>query len=351
MLAPNDAVASYLRHLSIERGLAVNSLQAYKRDFARYTEWLETQGIADLGTVTPEVLSAYVAELAGASNAGASGPRVSGANDAGTRSTRGEEHSGEAAPAAYSASSILRMMSTVRGLHRFLFDEGMLPTNAGRGVRSPKRAKLLPKALSIEDVEALLAAVAGDDPVSLRDRALLEVMYASGARVSEITATDVDDLHGAADAGGRDVWGNPEQALSEGGLIRVTGKGTKTRIVPYGRYAGAALAAYLVRARPGFVAAGKGTPALFVGPRGARMSRQSVWLVIRAAAERAELTAEISPHTLRHSFATHLLAGGADVRAVQELLGHSSATTTQIYTQVSADTLRDHYLNAHPRAV
>ena len=320
MLAPKDAVANYLRHLTIERGLAENSLSAYKRDFARYTDWLDARGVTDLGTVTPEELSAYVTGLA------------------------------KAEP-AYSASSILRMVSTVRGLHRFLYDEGILPNNAGRGVRTPRPAKLLPKALSVEEVEALLAAVTGDDPVALRDRALLELLYATGARVSEITAIDIDDLHGAAGPEGRDVWGDPERTLSEGGLMRVTGKGSKTRIVPYGRYAGSALAAYIVRVRPGFVAAGKGTPALFVGPRGARMSRQSVWLVIRAAAERAELTAEVSPHTLRHSFATHLLAGGADVRAVQELLGHSSVTTTQIYTQVSADTLRDHYLSAHPRAV
>lgn len=325
MLAPDAAISRYMRHLSIERGLTDNSLAAYRRDFARYRDWLEEQQIADLGAVTPAVISAYVASLSGA-GAGAS------------------------PPITYAASTITRMVSSVRGLHRFLFDEGLLPDNPGRGARTPKPAKLLPKALPIEAVEALLAAVEGDRLVDLRDRALLELLYATGARVSEITAVDIDDLHGGAGAAGRDVWGDPHAALSEGGLLRVTGKGNKTRIVPYGRYAGTALAAYLVRARPTFVEAGRGTPALFVGPRGARMSRQSVWLAIRAAAERAELTQEISPHTLRHSFATHLLAGGADVRSVQELLGHSSVTTTQIYTQVTADTLREHYLSAHPRA-
>lgn len=322
MIAPDVAIGRYLRHLSIERGLADNSLAAYRRDFARYSEWLAEQQISDLAAVTPETLSAYVAKLSGA---------------------------GGDAP-GYSPSTITRMVSSVRGLHRFLFDEGLLAENAGRGARTPKQAKLLPKALPIEAIEALLAAVTGDDLVALRDKALLELLYATGARVSEITAVDIDDLYGSTESAGRDVWGDPHAALGEGGLLRVTGKGSKTRIVPYGRYAGVALAAYIVRARPTFVEAGRGTPALFVGPRGARMSRQSVWLAIRAAAERAELAGEISPHTLRHSFATHLLAGGADVRAVQELLGHSSVTTTQIYTQVTADTLREHYLSAHPRA-
>lgn len=341
-LSPDAAIARFMRHLTIERGLAENSLAAYRRDFARYREWLAQSGITDLAAVTPIELSAYVAELAG-KPAESVKPAESTGNTA------------DPAQPAYSASTITRMVSTVRGLHRFLFDEGLLPENAGRGVRTPKPAKTLPKALPIEAVEQLLAAVGGDSLVALRDRALLELLYATGARVSEITAIDIDDLFGdvrntATTDSGRDVWGDPQAALSNGGLLRVTGKGSKTRIVPYGRYAGEALAAYLVRARPEFISAGTGTPALFVGPRGARMSRQSVWLVIRAAAERAELTQEISPHTLRHSFATHLLAGGADVRSVQELLGHSSVTTTQIYTQVTADTLREHYLSAHPRA-
>lgn len=346
-MQPAAAISKYLRHLSIERGLSDNSLAAYRRDFARYTDWLAAEGITDLANVAPDTLSAYVATLAGAVREGSDPPLP-----------------------AYSPASITRMVSTVRGLHRFLFDEGELPDNAGRGVRTPKKGQRLPKAISIEDVQALLEAVSGDDPVSLRDRALLELLYATGARVSEVASIDLDDLYagtggvlgdatgggagrGAGGVGGSvggDVWGDPERALSNGGLMRVTGKGGKTRIVPYGRYAGEALAAYLVRARPQFAARGTGSPALFLGPRGVRLSRQSAWLVIRAAADAAELTVEISPHTLRHSFATHLLAGGADVRAVQELLGHSSVTTTQIYTQVTADTLREHFVNAHPRA-
>lgn len=315
----------FLRHVALELGLSANSQAAYRRDLAAYAAWLERSGVPDLGSVTPETLSAYVAELAS--------PQI-------------DADGGERPPLA--AASITRRLSTVRGMHRFLFEEGLLETHAGSGVRTPKRAQRLPKALPIADVEALLAAAGGDDPVGLRDRALLELLYASGARVSEVTALDLDDLLTAP--GRADAAHDPVAALGDGGFVRVTGKGSKQRIVPYGSYAGAALAAYLVRARPAMAARGSGTPALFVGPRGARLSRQSAWLVIKAAAERAELAQEVSPHTLRHSFATHLLAGGADVRTVQELLGHASVTTTQIYTQVTADTLREHYLLAHPRA-
>lgn len=315
-LAPRDGAARFLRHVSIERGLSSHSVAAYRRDLDAYASWLEQNGVADLANVTPETLSAYVREL------GASG--------------------------ALAAASITRRLSTIRGMHRFLFDEGVLPQYAGSGVRSPKRAKPLPKALPISDVEAMLQAVSGDDPTAVRDRALLELLYASGARVSEVTALDVDDL--LAGPGGGEVWSDPVGALGDGGFLLVRGKGAKQRLVPYGRFAGGALAAYLVRVRPDFAARGSGTPALFVGPRGGRVSRQTVWLVIRAAAERVGITAEVSPHTLRHSFATHLLSGGADVRTVQELLGHASVTTTQIYTQVTADTLRERYLDAHPRA-
>ncbi|QBE48516.1 site-specific tyrosine recombinase XerD [Leucobacter triazinivorans] len=334
--APSAAqgIERYLRHVALERGLSANSQAAYRRDLEAYAAWLEARGVRDLSAVTPETLSEYVVDLG-----------------------RPADPAAEAARPPLAPASITRRLSTVRGMHRFLFEEGLLESHAGSGVRTPKRAQRLPKALAVEDVEALLAAAGGapedgapggDDPVGLRDRALLELLYATGARVSEVTALDVDDL--LTGAGRGDVWGDPLRALGEGGLLRVTGKGSKQRIVPYGSYAGRALAAYLVRARPPMAERGRGTPALFVGPRGGRLSRQSAWLVIRAAAERAGITSEVSPHTLRHSFATHLLAGGADVRTVQELLGHASVTTTQIYTQVTADTLREHYLLAHPRA-
>lgn len=329
-LSAKRGIDLYLRHLAIERGLADNSLAAYRRDLAAYAEWLEEQSIDDLARVSPETLSAFVADLAAPA--------------------------GDRPPLA--AASVTRRASTVRGLHRFLFEEELLEGFAGRGLRTPKKAQRLPKALPIEDVESLLAHAGGDDPVGLRDRALLELLYGSGARVSEVCSLDLDDLlldggrnDASGDAGGAgQLSADAQRGLENGGFLRVLGKGSKTRIVPYGSYAGKALAAYLVRARPGMAAKGRGTPALFVGPRGARMSRQSAWLAIRAAAERAEITREVSPHTLRHSFATHLLAGGADVRTVQELLGHSSVTTTQIYTQVTADTLREHYLTSHPRA-
>ena len=341
----------FLRHVALELGLSPHSQAAYRRDLAAYAAWLDERGIFDLSEVTPATLADYVAEL-GETPRQPDAPDAPGA--AGVRGARDVPGS-PGAPGArkpLAAASITRRLSTVRGMHRFLFEEGELEANAGATVRTPKRAQRLPKALPIEEVEALIAAAGGEgdaaDPVALRDRALLELLYASGARVSEVTALDVDDL--IAQPGRGDAWGDPVRALGDGGLIRVTGKGAKQRIVPYGSYAGRALAAYLVRARPVMAERGRGTPALFIGPRGARMSRQTAWLVIRAAAECAGIRSEVSPHTLRHSFATHLLAGGADVRTVQELLGHASVTTTQIYTQVTPDTLREHYLQAHPRA-
>lgn len=323
MLTPEQGAARYLRHVALERGLSVNTREAYRRDLEAYSVWLAKEDLHDLHLVTPETLSRYVEQLNGACAAD------------------------ESPSKKYSATTISRRLSTVRGMHRFLFEEGLLSEYAGSGVRVPKKAQRLPKAISIKDVESILAAVSGEDSVSLRDRAFLELLYATGARVSEITALDVDDLLTGEQ---EDAWVDPSSALQNGGFIRVTGKGSKQRVVPYGSYAGAALAAYLVRARPSMVARGGGTPALFVGPRGGRVSRQGAWLIIRSAAERANVQTEISPHTFRHSFATHLLAGGADVRSVQELLGHASVETTQIYTQVTVDTLREQYIEAHPRA-
>jgi integrase/recombinase XerD len=231
------------------------------------------------------------------------------------------------------ASSLARLQSSVRGLHRFLAREGIEDDDPTGRLRPPKAARRLPKALSIDQVERLLDAAASgsDELIGLRDRALLELLYATGARVSEVVQLDVDEL-------------------ASGEVVRVRGKGSKERIIPVGSYARAALEAYLTRARPELSRRGRATPRLFLGARGAPLSRQSAWLVIQHAAERTELTAHISPHTLRHSFATHLLQGGADVRVVQELLGHASVATTQIYTHVSVDALRDVYATSHPRA-
>jgi integrase/recombinase XerD len=291
----------YVRHVQIERGLSANTVAAYRRDLSGYTEWLRSQGVDDPGEIARSHVSEYTRHL----------------------STRAEQPLGP--------SSLARVLSSVRGFHRFLVEERVVEGDVARDVRPPKLGRRLPKALTVEQIERLLAATDGDEVADLRDKALLELLYATGARVSEAVGLNVDDV-------------------VEQDLVRVTGKGDKQRIVPLGRYARAAIDAYLVRGRPVLSPKGPSTPALFLGMRGARLSRQSAWLVIRAAAERAELTAEVSPHTLRHSFATHLLQGGADVRVVQELLGHSSVATTQIYTLVTADSLRDVYTTAHPRA-
>lgn len=304
-MTPDAAVEAYLRHVGIERGLSRNTVSAYRRDLGEYATWLSGRGIQDVGAIGSREVDDYGRHLV----------------------TRGESD----AARKLGAASVARMLSTVRGLHRFLLDEGEVHEDAARDVRPPKLPSRLPKALSIAQVESLLAATDGDDPARMRDKALLELLYATGARVSEAVDLNVDDVVD------RDV-------------IRLMGKGSKQRIVPLGRYARQAVDDYLVRVRPLYSARGRATPALFLGARGARLSRQSAWLVIRAAAQRAQLTASISPHTLRHSFATHLLEGGADVRVVQELLGHSSVATTQIYTLVTADTLRDMYTTAHPRA-
>ncbi len=304
-MTPDAAVEAYLRHVGIERGLSRNTVAAYRRDLLLYTRWLAGHGVDDMRSVGPRDVDDYARHLA----------------------TRGEQDAAQ----RLGAASIARMLSTVRGLHRFLLDEGETEEDAARDVRPPKLPMRLPKALSVAQVEALLAATDGDDPARVRDKALLELLYATGARVSEAVDLNVDDV-------------------IDREVIRLTGKGSKQRIVPLGRFARDALDEYLVRVRPLYSARGSATPALFLGARGARLSRQSAWLVIRAAAQRAQLTASVSPHTLRHSFATHLLEGGADVRVVQELLGHSSVATTQIYTLVTADTLRDMYTTAHPRA-
>lgn len=290
----------YLRHVAIERGLSANTLQAYRRDLEAYAAVLAARGIHTPSQVATADVEAFA-------------------------------HALRTREPPLAASSVGRMLSSVRGLHRFLVTEGLTETDPATDTTPPKLGMRLPKALSIEQVTALLEATAGDDVVALRDRALLELLYATGARVSEAVDLNVDDV-------------------IEGDVVRLFGKGGKQRIVPVGSYARAALDAYLVRARPLFSVRGTATPALFLGVRGQRVSRQNAWLIIRAAAERAHLGVEVSPHTLRHSFATHLLAGGADVRVVQELLGHSSVATTQLYTMVTADTLRDMYTTAHPRA-
>ena len=294
------ALDAYLRHVTVERGLSAHTVSAYRRDLEGYREWLLVAGIADTSEVTAAVIDRFIAERASA----------------------------DPAPAA---TSLARLQSSVRGWHRFLVREGIDADDPSGRLRPPKAPRRLPKALTIDQVERLLDAPPPDEPIGIRDRALLELLYATGARVSEAIGLDVDDL-------------------AHGDVLRLRGKGSKERIVPVGSYARTAVDAYLTRVRPGLAARGRASARLFLGARGAPLSRQSAWLVIRAAADRAQITADVSPHTLRHSFATHLLQGGADVRVVQELLGHSSVATTQIYTHVSVDALRDIYATSHPRA-
>jgi len=300
-MTPRASVEAYLRQASVERGLSAHTIAAYRRDLELYLGRLEELGISDLAELRRSDVGDFASWLA----------------------ARPER------PLA--ASSRARILSSVRGLHRFALEEGLVVDDVAHDVVPPKLPTTLPKAITIEQMSTLLEASRGEELAQMRDRALLELLYATGARISEAVDLTVDDVLDAE-------------------VVRLTGKGSKQRMVPLGRYAREAVDDYLVRARPELSRRGRATPALFLGVRGGRLSRQSAWLVIRAVAEKAGLDREISPHTFRHSFATHLLAGGADVRVVQELLGHASVATTQIYTLVTADTLRDVYTTAHPRA-
>ncbi len=289
----------FLAHLAVERSLSHNTVSSYRRDLAKYFSHLQAREIALIGDVGPEDVASFAECLEGMARA-----------------------------------SVARSMTAVRSFHAFVFEEGSAGANPAADVRPPKIPSRLPKAMDIDDVAALIAAGgAGEGPAPLRDRALLEVLYGTGARISEAVGLSVDDVDLA------------------GASARLFGKGRKERVVPLGGYAVEAIDAYLVRARPSLASSGLGTPSLFLNTRGRPLSRQSAWAIIQNAAERAKLSVHVSPHTLRHSFATHLLQGGADIRVVQELLGHSSLSTTQIYTMVSRDTVREVYALAHPRAL
>ena len=299
-------VRSYLDHLAVERGVAANTLEAYRRDLRRYADGLSARGITELAGVGEADVVAHLTGL----RAGGEDVRP------------------------LSASSAARAVIAIRGLHRFALREGLVDHDVAHPVHPPTAPRRLPKPIAVEDVERLLAAAGHDQSaLALRDRALLELLYATGARISEAVGLAVDDL-------------DPTDAV-----VTLHGKGGKTRLVPVGRYALRAVDGYLVRGRPALAAAGSGAPALFLNARGGPLSRQSAWTILRTAAGRAGLADGLSPHTLRHSFATHLLDGGADVRVVQELLGHASVTTTQIYTLITVDRLREVYAAAHPRAL
>ena len=248
-------------------------------------------------------------------------------------------------PLSLGPNSIARTMAAVRGAHAFWVSALIVPTDPAAPVTPPKNVKRLPKAVSVEDIQRLLAVPDRETATGLRNRAILEFLYATGARVSEMLNADIDDVHfeGAL----TDEDGNQ---ITLPGYVRLFGKGNKERLVPIGSYAQKAIQDYLVRARPSLVAHGKGTAALFVNGRGGRLGRQSAWLILKEAAEAAGLSSDFSPHSMRHSFATHLLQGGADIRVVQELLGHASIATTQVYTKVTPEGLMEVYRMAHPRA-
>jgi integrase/recombinase XerD len=303
-------VRTYLDHLAVERGLARNTLSSYRRDLRRYLDFLAQHDRDDLSQVTEEDVAAFLAAL----------------------------RLGDAEHPPLSASSAGRTIVAVRGFHRFAVREGRVAADTAGAIRPPTPARRLPKAIAVEDVERLLEAAGADGtPRAQRDHALLELLYGTGARISEAVGLDIDDVD------------------LDAGLVRLFGKGSKDRMVPLGSYAKAALELYFATGRPtlalGAPSSARGSrAAVFLNARGGRLSRQSAWTVLRTAATHAGLTAGISPHTLRHSFATHLLDGGADVRVVQELLGHASVTTTQIYTMVTVERLREVYAAAHPRA-
>jgi integrase/recombinase XerD len=319
-------VRGYLDHLAVERGVATNTVISYRRDLHRYAASLAAAGHTSLDEVTERDIAAYLRTL----------------------------REGDAEHPPLSAASAARALSAVKGLHRFAAVEGSASDDPARQVRPPRLAQRLPKALGVDEVRRLLDAAAsgadvraphGGDVLALRNRALLEFLYASGARVSEAVGVVLDDLD-----------------LVDGS-VRLHGKGGHTRVVPVGEYARTALSAYLVQARPALMArrrvgsrsaagpAGAGAQVLFRNAHGGPLTRQGAWLILRDAARRAGLTQQLSPHALRHSFATHLLDGGADVRVVQELLGHASVTTTQVYTLVTVQKLREVYATAHPRAL
>ncbi|MDR2619654.1 MAG: site-specific tyrosine recombinase XerD [Propionibacteriaceae bacterium] len=311
---------NYLAQLSVERGLSENTVKAYRRDLTRYLGYLAALGVERPEGVTAEAVQQYEHTLV----------------------------SGDEAHRPLAPASVARAVVAVRNLHAFALAEGMGENNPTATLAVPKLGRKLPKALAIPEVQALLDGVERETPLGLRDGALLELLYGTGMRVSEAVNLNVDDV---------------TRALADTELgLRVIGKGDKQRLLPLGSYARSALEAYLIRGRPALLEAAaqtktyktaptgrKGTPALFVNIRGARLSRQSAWEVLQTRAAAVGLK-QVTPHSLRHSFATHLLDGGADIRVVQELLGHASVTTTQIYTLVTVEQLREVYAASHPRA-
>jgi integrase/recombinase XerD len=296
--------------LTVERGLAPNSLAAYRRDLRRYAAFLRARGITDPRTVGEDVVRAYVAELESARDE-EGGPR-------------------------FKQSSVARALVAVRSFHRFCVDEGVTTADPSETVFSSRVPQGIPKALTEAEVEGLLGAVIGDEPRAQRDRAILELLYGTGIRISELVGLDLYDVD------------------LEDGMARVMGKGSKERMVPVGRSARRVLQTYLADGRraltPVKPTRSADRDALFLNARGGRLTRQGCWKIVRAAGSRVGLDGRLSPHVQRHSCATHMLDHGADIRVVQELLGHASISTTQVYTKVSPERLKAVYETAHPRA-
>lgn len=396
------AIDQYLIHLRVERGSSEHTIASYARDLRRYSAYMATLGVIDPERITTAQVRSFMRELAaptvplagfvagfetgeknnqnaqeaqevqeeaaellalmiasesgrGAGN-GHAGNRRAGKGPAG-KGRAGQSKAGESEketptaegtpslPLPLGPNSIARTMAAVRGAHAFWVSALIVPTDPAAPVTPPKNVKRLPKAVSVEDIQRLLAVPDRETATGLRNRAILEFLYATGARVSEMLNADIDDVHFEGTLTDED--GNQ---ITLPGYVRLFGKGNKERLVPIGSYAQKAIQDYLVRARPSLVAHGKGTAALFVNGRGGRLGRQGAWLILKEAAEAAGLGADFSPHSMRHSFATHLLQGGADIRVVQELLGHASIATTQVYTKVTPEGLMEVYRMAHPRA-
>lgn len=362
------AIDQYLVHLRVERGSSENTIASYARDLRRYAAYLSTLGVIDPERITTAQVRSFMRELAAPTvplpglaapvkkqpeeensvdaEEAAESLAVLIAADGGRGTEPGERESGEGSiPLPLGPNSIARTMAAVRGAHAFWVSAFLMEKDPAATVTPPKNVKRLPKAITVEQMQRLLAVPDRDTPIGLRNRAILEFLYATGARVSEMLNADIDDVHSEetlTDEDGNDI--------TLPGYVRLFGKGSKERLAPLGNYAHKAIQDYLVRGRPALVAHGKGTAALFVNGRGGRLGRQGAWLILKEAAEAAGLSADFSPHSMRHSFATHLLQGGADIRVVQELLGHASIATTQVYTKVTPEGLMEVYRMAHPRA-
>jgi len=378
------AIDQYLIHLRVERGSSEHTIASYARDLRRYSAYMATLGVIDPERITTAQVRSFMRELAaptvplagfdageknkqnaqesqeaqeeaaeslalmiasesgrGTGNGRAGQPEKAGAPEKEAPTAEGAPN----LPLPLGPNSIARTMAAVRGAHAFWVSALIVPTDPAAPVTPPKNVKRLPKAVSVEDIQRLLAVPDRETATGLRNRAILEFLYATGARVSEMLNADIDDVHFEGTLTDED--GNQ---ITLPGYVRLFGKGNKERLVPIGSYAQKAIQDYLVRARPSLVAHGKGTAALFVNGRGGRLGRQGAWLILKEAAEAAGLSSDFSPHSMRHSFATHLLQGGADIRVVQELLGHASIATTQVYTKVTPEGLIEVYRMAHPRA-